>query len=264
MNHEKDGFFGVDSEGVTAFVTPLIGADYRRKHWKKVDVRQAAREVRGRLQPKKQADALMEAWLRFLFWKAGKASAETGIAVTAAWAATRVNPERYGVLREGLRQEHQTWTRSVKEAFLAELLERVPDLDASLIDAAKFPGIPIELAKNIQSELRRSNKQVLESDIQPLGDENTWAIEDALASKEPGPEEQLLCRESEGAEFMEAAGLGPQERELMQALLDNPDLLSYGGNKELADSLNWSIQQVGVVKKRALDKIRKVAVRRSA
>lgn len=83
-------------------------------------------------------------------------------------------------------------------------------------------------------------------------------IEDALASKEPGPEEQLMNRESELNDFVEAAGLGPQEKELMQAFLNNPDLIGYGGNKELADSLNWSIQQVGVVKKRALDKMRRI------
>jgi len=257
-NPQKDGFFGVDSEGVTAYVTPLVGADYRRKQWKKVDIRQAAREVRERLQPKKRADALMEAWLRFLFWKAGKASAETGIAVTAGWAATRLNPERYGVLREGLRQEHQTWTPSVEEALLTELLERVSELDESVLADPNFAQMPFELAKAIQSELRRSQKQVLESDRQPLGDEDAWVIEDALASKEPGPEEQLMNRESKLNDFVEAAGLGPQEKELMQAFLNNPDLIGYGGNKELADSLNWSIQQVGVVKKRALDKMRRI------
>ena len=252
MNPERDGFFGVDSEGVTAFVTPLVGAGYRPKRWKKVDVRQTAREVRERLKPKKRADALMEAWLRFLFWKAGKASAETGIAVTAGWAATRLKPERFKVLSEGLWQEHQTWTPSVKEALLTELLAHVPELDASMIAAAKFPRLPFELAKAIQSEVRRSQKQVLESDHQPLGDGDVWAIEDALASKEQSPEEELLCRESEISAFTDAAGLGPQERELMQALLDNPGLLDYGGNKEIADRIHWSVQQVGVVKKRDL------------
>lgn len=262
MNHERDGFFGVDSDGKAAFITPLVEADYRRKHWKKVDIRQAARQVRNRLHPKGDVDAFAEAWLRFLLWKAGKASTETQIAVVAGWAASRLKPERFGELSNGLRQEHQSL--SAEEALLTELLGRVSELDASFLSDPEFPRLPRYLASHIQAELRRTHKQVLDSDNQPLGDENAWAIEDAFASKEPGPEEQFLRRESEIAEFTEAAGLGPQEQELMQALFSNPDMIGYGVNQELADSLDWSVQQVGVVKKRAFDKIRKVKVRRSA
>lgn len=256
MNDNKDGIFGVDSDGVMTVVTTPVGAGYGPKQWKKVNIREGARQVKKRLQPKGEVDAFAEAWLRFMLWKAGNSSAETGIGIVAGWAASRLKPERFGELRDGLWQEHQPL--SAEEALLTELLGRVSDLDASILNDPKFLRLPFDLANQIQSELRRSHKQVLESDHQPLEDGNVWAIENVLASKELDPEEALLSKESEVAEFAEAAGLGPQEHELMQAILNNPSLSQYGGNKELAEILDWSAEQVGVVKKRAYDKMRRV------
>ena len=256
MNDNKDGIFGVDSDGVMTVVTPPVGAGYGPKHWKKVNIREGARQVKKRLRAARNIDAFGEAWFRFMLWKAGRASAETGIAVVAGWAASRVSPKRFKELREGLRHEHQP--ESVDEAMLTELLEHISELDAFAFNHKKSPRLPYALASQIQSELRRSRKQFLESDTKPLENGDAWAIENALASKELDLEEALVSKESELAEFAEAAGLGPQERKLIQALLNNPSLSAYGGNKELSEILNLPAQQVGVVKKRAFDKIRRL------